>query len=677
MLRLAPRPASVTCFPLERTDFAGHSHCYVIYRLEVKLVCGRNQGTRRASRSLMDWQTLLQLLISGLTIGCIYSLVGLGFALTLRATELFNFAHGEMVMLGAMIGYSALTFLHVSFLGAFVIVTICLALIGILIERFILRPMLRKKAPLLNLLIATLGISVMLQALAIILWGREPLKYPTALSGTLVVGHVQIQQLNLWIMVLSAILMIALQWFLTKTRLGIAWRAASLDPQTAQLYGVNRNVNVALTFGISAGLGGAAGVLIAPLYFASFGLGEAVLLKAFAAAAIGGFGIVGTVAGGLVVGALETFGAGLISSEYKNVILYGLLLVILMLFFKPQSLQGRSASQGVVGLGKKELCMVMARWPGWVKPALIVGVIALWGGSALGFGPYALRILNIAMLFAIAALGLQLIIGYTGIFSFGHAALFGVGAYVYAVVSTKWGIGFPIAVLSAICVTMLVALLIVPVFRLRGHYVAVSTLVIGEIIVILIMNWKAVTNGAYGVFGIPAAKIGPWTIQTDRGFFIFGSLVLAVVVWGLRRLVSSRLGQGMRAVRTNELAAAAFGISAFRMRVLAFVMGAACAGLSGALYASYVSYINPQYFGFEASVMMVVMVVIGGLGSLAGAVVGAAFVILLPEVLRGLSDYRLVLYGALIVGFMVALPGGLADLGGRAVRLLRPARRAS
>lgn len=622
----------------------------------------------------MDLQTLFQLLISGLTIGCIYSLVGLGFALTLRATELFNFAHGEMVMLGAMIGYSALTVLHISFLSAFVLVTICLAFIGILIERLILRPMLRKKAPLLNLLIATLGISVMLQAVAIIVWGREPLKYPTAPGGALTIWGVRIQQLNLWIMVLSAALMIALQWFLVKTRLGIAWRAASLDPQTAQLYGVNRNIHVALTFGISAGLGGAAGVLIAPLYFASFGLGEAVLLKAFAAAAIGGFGIIGTVAGGLVVGVLETLGAGLISSEYKNVILYGLLLVILMMFFKPQTLQGRGVSESPMRMSSKEIRLVMERVPSWAKAALAIGAILLWVAGVPLLGPYVLRILNIAIFFAIAALGLQLIIGFTGIFSFGHAALFGVGAYTYAIVCTKWGIGFPIAVVAAICVTMIVALLIVPIFRLRGHYVAVSTLVIGEIIVILIMNWKAATNGAYGVFGIPAPKLGSWAIETDKAFFLFGSLILVLVTWGLERLVRSRLGQGMRAVRTNELAAAASGISAFRMRVLAFIVGAACAGLAGALYASYVSYINPQYFGFEASVMMVLMVVIGGLGSLAGAIVGAAFVILLPEALRFLSEYRLVLYGALIVGFMVVLPGGLADVGRRTMRLMMPHR---
>lgn len=618
----------------------------------------------------MDFQTLVQLLISGLTIGCIYGLVGLGFALTLRATELFNFAHGEMVMLGAMIGYSALSLPHMQFLSVFALVTICLAVIGILIERIILRPMLRKRAPLLNLLIATLGISVMLQALAIILWGREPLKYPTTLGGTLVVWGIRIQQLNLWIMALSATLMVALQWFLIKTKIGIAWRAASLDPKTAQLYGVNRNVHVALTFGISAGLGGAAGVLIAPLYFASFGLGQSILIKAFAAAAIGGFGIIGTVAGGLVVGALETLGAGLISSEYKNVILYGLLLVILMMFFKPQALQGRGVSESPITMSKLELRMVRERMPTWTKAMLILGALTLWAGAAVSLGPYMLRILNIAILFAIAALGLQIIIGYTGIFSFGHAALFGVGAYAYAIACTKWGLAFPIAILLATLLTVVVALLIVPVFRLRGHYVAVSTLVIGEIIVILIMNWKAVTNGAYGIFGIPPPRLGSWTIETDKGFFVFGSLTLALVTWGLKRLVGSRLGQGMRAVRTNELAAAAFGIGAFGMRVLAFVIGAVCAGLAGALYASYVSYINPQYFGFEASVVMVVMVVIGGLGSLAGAIVGAAFVILLPEALRFLSEYRLVLYGALIVGFMVALPGGLADLGRRAIRLL-------
>ncbi|MER1967997.1 ABC transporter permease [Castellaniella sp. GW247-6E4] len=616
----------------------------------------------------MEAQTVVQLFISGVTIGCIYSLVALGFAITLRATELFNFAHGEMVMLGALLGYTLVTTLGVQFLYAFLSATLVLALTGILIERTILRPMLRRKSPLLNLLIATLGISVMLQATAIILWGREPLKYALDLGDPVSLFGVRVEPINLWIIFLSFLLMVALQWFLRRTRMGIAWRAASLDPNTAQLYGMNRNVNVALTFGISAGLGGAAGVLIAPLYYASFGLGQAVLIKSFAAAAIGGFGIIGTVAGGLIIGLLETFGAGLISSEYKNVILYGLLLVILMIFFAPKGLQGRGISESPRILTRLELRLFTQVVSGWVRPAALVAIAALWVLSVVGLDVYALRIMNIACLFAIAALGLQVIVGYTGIFSFGQGALFGVGAYAYAIVSNAWGTPFVLTVALAVLVTLLVAVLILPIFRLRGHYVAVGTLVIGEIIVILISNWKQLTNGAYGIFGIQPPSFGGFVLDTDQSFYVLVSIALFLTWFSLARIMKSRWGRAMRAVRENELAATSYGISPAKVKTIAFLIGAACAGLAGALYASYVSYINPHYFGFEASVQLVVMVVIGGLGSLGGAIIGAAFVGLLPEFLRFLAEYRLVIYGGLIIGFMVALPGGLADVWRGAVR---------
>ncbi len=243
----------------------------------------------------MDWLTILQLAFSGLTIGCVYSLVGLGFALTLRATELINFAQGEMVMLGAFIGLNLITSFHLPYVVVFVLAVILTGLFGVFMERFILRRILDNKSPLLNLLIATLGISIALQALAIIVWGREPVPYPEVFSGqTLHFAGIRLQYLNLWILCMGLASMAALQFFFKKTMTGISWRAASLDPATAALYGVNRKHNVSLTFALSAALGGGAGVLIAPLFFASFGLGHSVLVKSFAAAAMGGFGVIGT-----------------------------------------------------------------------------------------------------------------------------------------------------------------------------------------------------------------------------------------------------------------------------------------------------------------------------------------------------------------------------------------------
>lgn len=619
----------------------------------------------------MDFVTIPQLAFSGLTIGCVYSLVGLGFALTLRATELINFAQGEMVMLGAFIGLSLMTSLHLPYIVVFVLAVGLTGLFGVFMERFMLRRILDNQSPLLNLLIATLGISIALQALAIVVWGREPVPYPDMFSGrTPSVLGIRLQHLNLWILCLGLVSMGALQFFFKKTMTGISWRAASLDPATAALYGVNRRRNVSLTFALSAALGGGAGVLIAPLFFASFGLGHAVLVKSFAAAAIGGFGIVGTMFGGMALGVIETLAAGLISSEYKNVIMYAILLGVLMFFFRPRVPAGRSITEGSKVVVARSANLLAAGLPTWTLPVLSgVGAVAWLLIPAL-FDIYTMRILNMALIFAVAALGLQLIVGYTGQFSFGQAAFFGIGAYTSALLAIQLNLPFFLTLPAAAVAGGLAGWLVAPLLRLSGHFLAIGTLALGEIVFLLMINWKWLTKGAYGLYGIPFPSIGPYVIESDGAYFLLVSAVLALVYFCIHRLTRSRFGRGLVAVRENELAAMVTGVKVHSQKITAFVVGTACAGLAGALYAHYVSYINPESFKFHVSVEMVTMVVIGGLGSLPGGVIGALVIVLLPEYLRALADYRLVVYGGLLIVFMMYLPGGLAELARRPMALL-------
>ena len=278
------------------------------------------------------------------------------------------------------------------------------------------------------------------------------------------------------------------------------------------------------------------------------------------------------------------------------------------------------------------------------------------------------NLVNLASILAIAALGLQLIVGYTGQFSFGHAAFYGVGAYASTLLVMKLKVPFILALPCAAIAAALAGLLIAPVLRLSGHYLAIATLAVGEIVFVLMINWKALTNGAYGIYGIPLPEIGPLKVDDDPKFFILVTLVLALVYFIAVRLVHSRFGRGLIAVRENELAAIAAGINPLRQKSAAFIYGSASAGVAGALYAHYGSYISPEFFSFNVSVQMVVMVVIGGLGSMPGAIIGALVVVLLPESLRAFADYRLVIYGGLIIVFMLFLPGGLADIGRRAIR---------
>ncbi len=611
----------------------------------------------------MELTTAIQLIISGLTIGCVYSLVGLGFALTLRATDLINFAQGEMVMLGAFIGLSVAQSFPLPFWAIFLVAVVLTGVFGIFMERFILRPILDRKAPLLNLLIATLGISIALQAVAIIIWGREPVPYPEIFGNeSISLAGIHIQPLNLWILGLAMASMIGLHLFFQKTMTGISWRAASLDPATAALYGVNRRTNVALTFGISAALGGGAGVLIAPLFFASFGLGHSVLVKSFATAALGGFGVVGTMFGGLVLGVVETLAAGLISSQYKNVIMYGILLAILMFFFRPKLPTGRSITEGSKIAAGRAVSLFGPGTVGWAKPAAVLLLIMTWLILPLVFDTYAMRILNMGLILGVAALGLQLIVGYTGQFSFGHAAFYGIGAYTSGLLAVNLDLPFWLTLPLAGLAAGLAGWLVTPILRLSGHFLAIGTLAVGEIVFLLMINWKWLTKGAYGLYGIPFPSLGSFRFDTEGRYYFLVTVVLGLVYFLVRRLTRSRVGRALVAVRENELAALVSGVEPKSQKVRAFVAGTACAGLAGALYAHYMSYINPESFVFHVSVEMVTMVVIGGLGSLPAGIVGALVVVLLPEYLRALADYRLVVYGVLLIVFMMFLPGGLADL---------------
>ena len=618
---------------------------------------------------LPDLATAGQLALSGLTIGCVYSLVGLGFALTLRSTELINFAQGEMVMLGAFIGLSVLVLTPLPYAAAFVVALVLTGLVGVGIEIVVLRRMLRRRSPLLNLLIATLGVSIIVQSLAILVWGREPIAYPRIFDEAPVefLG-LRVRSLNLWILGLSLAAMGGLQFFLRRTLTGIAWRAASLDPSTASLYGVSQRRTVALTFGISAALGGGAGVLIAPLFFASTGLGYAVIIKAFAAAALGAYGVVGTMLGGLALGVVETFTAGVVSSAYKNVITYGLLIIILMVFFRPLVPAGRSITEGP-RVAPNALAVLFAG-----RRARVAGMavlVAVWLGVGWGGDTYALRIVNMALIAAIGVLGLQVIVGLTGQFSFGHAAFYGVGAYCSALLTTKLGVPFVVALPLSGVAAALAGLVVAPILRLSGHFLAMATLAMGEIIFLLIVNLKWLTNGAYGIYGIPPPGAFGFEVESEQAFFALISGVLLTVYLALRRIGASRFGRSLVAIRENELAALASGIPAARQKVQAFMIGTACAGLAGSLYAHYLAYISPDTFSFPTSVQFLTMVVIGGLGSLPGGIVGAIVVTMLPEYLRALAQYRLLVYGGLIVGFMMFLPGGTVEIIGLAARRLR------
>jgi len=292
---------------------------------------------RREKIALMG--QILQFLFSGLTNGAVYAVIALGFTIIYNATDVINFAQGEFVMLGAMVMYTFVHFLSWPIPVAFFATIICVSVIGILVEFFTIRP--AKNADIISLIIITIGVSIFLRGVAMMIWGKDPVAIPPFTGSTpIVFMGAAIDPQIIWVLVITLIAMIFTQWFFKYTIWGKAMRACAVNKKAAKLVGIKVERLVSLSFALSAGISAAAGAVIAPITFASYDMGTMLGLKGFCAAVLGGLGSgVGSILGGFILGILEAFGAGYISSSYKDA--FAFLILLIVLFLKPQGLLGQ------------------------------------------------------------------------------------------------------------------------------------------------------------------------------------------------------------------------------------------------------------------------------------------------------------------------------------------------
>ena len=288
----------------------------------------------------MSGAHFLELFIGGLAIGCIYSLIALGFTMIIRATGILHMAQGEIVMLGALCGLSAHALFPMPFIALLAVGMLCGGVGAVAIELGVYRTLRLRRVPLTNIIIATVGMSILLQNGAQLAWGSEAMVYPKLFdTESYQLGSAHFSPQFLWIIGLGLTVMVGLQLFLSRTRTGRAMQAAAQDPDAAQLMGINLTTATACTYGIAGMLGGAAGVLLGSLFYASFNMGFLTGMKAFVAATLGGIGSIGgAMLGGIVFGLIETFAAVSISTAYKDAI--GMALLILILLVWPQGLAG-------------------------------------------------------------------------------------------------------------------------------------------------------------------------------------------------------------------------------------------------------------------------------------------------------------------------------------------------
>jgi len=287
--------------------------------------------------------------------------------------------------------------------------------------------------------------------------------------------------------------------------------------------------------------------------------------------------------------------------------------------------------------------------------ALVIAAVAAKYETAIS--PYYFQIIIYIGINVILASSLNLINGFAGQFSLGHAGFMALGAYTSAVITSRLhlapglAVSYPLFAMALICgglVASIFGLLVgIPSLRLKGDYLAITTLGLGEIIRVIIQSLDFL-GAARGFTGI--AKLADF-------FWVYA--VVAIVIFTIANLVKSTYGKGFLAVRDDEIAAEAVGVDATRYKIVAFITGAFFAGIAGGLYAHFVTYINPSQFGFLRSFEIVVMVVVGGMGNIAGVILAAAVLTILPEALRAVAQYRMVIYALLLVVIMISRPQGL------------------
>jgi branched-chain amino acid transport system permease protein len=282
---------------------------------------------------------------------------------------------------------------------------------------------------------------------------------------------------------------------------------------------------------------------------------------------------------------------------------------------------------------------------------IIYGIIMLLVYEGI-IDNYILRIMKQIGIFVIAALGLNLILGFTGQFTMGHAAFMSIGAYGSAIMTKNFDMPFPIALIVGVALAAILSAIIgYPILRLKGDYLAICTLGFGEIVKVIIQNVDYV-GGARGISAIPT--------KSSFGIVFFGAALCFAI---LKNLINSSKGRAIMSIREDEIAAEAMGINSTKYKMIAFIIGSSMAGLSGGLYAHFNTFIDPASFNFAKSTELITYVVLGGMGSLSGTVLGTAILIYLPEGLRGLGtvmkDYRMLIYAIMLVLMMIFRPQGI------------------
>jgi branched-chain amino acid transport system permease protein len=595
--------------------------------------------------------------LNGLASASSLFLVASGLSIIFGVTRIVNFAHGSFYMLGAYIAVSVISVLGgqdgFSFWGGVLLAACVVAVVGALVEIVILRRI--YAAPELFQLLATFGVVLMIQDITLYVWGPEDKLGPRApgFRSFVMIFDNRFPSYELFLIVVGPVVLLALWLLFNRTRWGTLVRAATLDREMVGALGVNQRLLFTSVFMFGSFLAGLGGALQLPREAVTLHMDLAMITEVFVVVVVGGLGsITGAYLAAVLIGLVHAFG---IVYFPKSTLVLAFLVMAIVLVVKPYGLLGRKPS-GQATRGQAIPEPLLAPADQLIK-MLGAGLLAVLIILPPFLGDYGVSFLTELVIFALFAASLHFLMGPGGMHSFGHAAYFGLGAYG-AALAVKW-LAAPMAV--GLLASPLLAGFAGVLFgwfcvRLSGVYLAMLTLAFAQIAWATAFQWVDVTGGDNGILGV-------WPSEWAKPKLAYFYMALALVAGGilaLRHLIFSPFGYALRAGRDSPLRAEASGLNVQRLQWAGFIVAAVAAGLAGGLFAFFKGSVFPTYLSIPKSVDALLMVLLGGVQTISGPIVGAFVFAGLEEQLMRFTAYWRFILGLVIVLLVILFPKGLA-----------------
>jgi branched-chain amino acid transport system permease protein len=590
-----------------------------------------------------------QLLI-GLINGSALAMLSLGLAIIFGLLNIINVTHGAQYMMGAFFAWMILHYLGIGYWPALIVAPLLVGLTGIFIERVFLRRV--YKLDHIYGFLLTLGLSLLIEGGFRQAYGTsgQPYDIPETFQGGFDLGIVFLPAYRLWIIVFSTVVCFGTWFYIERTQLGSKLRAATENPALTQAFGVNVPRMITLTYGFGVALAGLAGVMMAPIYQVGSLMGANILAVVFAVVVIGGLSsLLGAIVAGFALGLIE----GLTKVFYPEASSTAIFIVmVLVLLVKPAGLFG-----AVVQATPSNLQLDLPSTRKWVRLATAAVLVPLALVAPFLWYPV---FLSQVICYAIFGIGFNLLLGYGGLMSFGHAAFFGSASYVMAYTMKSWGLTPELGVLAAVAAaTALGALFGWIAIRRQGIYFAMITLALAQIVYFYAVqaHW---TEGENGIQAVPAGRLFgliDLSGSIPTYYFVLSLFLIALLLFW--RTVHSPFGHVMRAIRENEPRAVSLGYKVDRYKLLAFTLSASLSGLAGAAKTSVFHLASLTDVEWTMSAQVVLVTLVGGLSTLLGPLVGSFVIVGMQNYLAEFGSWVTIIQGAVFVACVLLFRRGL------------------